>query len=57
MLVRALQPFPVPVRPLDALHLASLDFLRVNGQAVRLASYDERLNDVARRMDLPLYAL
>jgi hypothetical protein len=42
VLVRALEPFPVPVRTLDALHLASMDFLREHGQDVRLASYDAR---------------
>ena len=57
VLVRALEPFPVPVRTLDALHLASLDFLRTHGQTVRLASYDERLLTVARRLDIDVYAL
>lgn len=38
------------VRTLDALHLASMDFLRANGQAVKLASYDERLTAAARQM-------
>jgi PIN domain len=27
VLARALEPFPIPVRTLDALHLASMDFL------------------------------
>lgn len=57
VLVRALEPFPVPVRTLDALHLASMDFLRTHGQPVRLASYDERLLTVARRLDIDVYAL
>lgn len=43
VLARALEPFSKPVRTLDALHLASMDFLRRQGQDVRLASYDERL--------------
>src|SRR5262249_14378332 len=34
VLARALEPFPVPVRTLDALHLASLEFLRSHGQPV-----------------------
>jgi hypothetical protein len=54
VLARALEPFPAPVRTLDALHLASLEFLRLRGQAVRLASYDRRLNLAAQRMDVPL---
>jgi len=32
VLARALDPFPVPVRTLDALHLASCRFLRDRGQ-------------------------
>lgn len=53
VLVRATEPFPVPVRTLDALHLASVDFLRELGQDIRLASYDTRQLAVARtlRMD------
>jgi predicted nucleic acid-binding protein len=43
-LARALEPFPVPVavRTLDALHLATMDFIRENGEPVQLASYDNR---------------
>lgn len=47
---RALEPFPVPVRTLDALHLASMTFLRSQGQSVSLASYDERLLAGARAL-------
>jgi uncharacterized protein len=43
VLARALQPFPVPVRALDAIHLAALEFIRAQNQSVQLASYDERL--------------
>ena len=43
VLMRALEPFPVPVRTLDALHLASLDYLRRHGQTIALASYDRRM--------------
>jgi predicted nucleic acid-binding protein len=42
VLARAVEPFPAPVRTLDALHLASIEFLRDRGQDVRLASYDTR---------------
>ncbi|MGA7739223.1 MAG: hypothetical protein WCB22_27860, partial [Pseudolabrys sp.] len=34
VLARALDPFPMPVRTLDALHLASIEFLRVRQQHV-----------------------
>jgi predicted nucleic acid-binding protein len=57
VLARALEPFPMPVRTLDALHLASLQFLREQGQTVQLATYDRRLLDAARALRFPLYAL
>ena len=47
-LTRALDPFPVPVRTLDAIHLAALEFIRAQKQNVQLASYDERLVAAAR---------
>lgn len=47
VLVRALEPFPLPVRTLDALHLASIEFLRGRGQDIALATYDERLQAAA----------
>ena len=57
VLVRALEPFPTPVRTLDALHLAAVEFLRAHGQAVRLASYDSRQITAARALMIPLYDL
>ena len=57
VLARALEPFPIPVRTLDALHLASVEFLRGRGQTVELASYDERMLAVARALRIPPYAL
>ena len=50
VLVRALEPFPKPIRTLDALHLASMDFLYKQGQRVTLASYDDRLINAARAL-------
>lgn len=50
VLARALEPFAKPLRTLDALHLASMDFLRQHGQEVRLASYDERPIAAARQL-------
>jgi len=55
VLARALEAFPKPVRTLDALHLASMDFLRGQGQMVRLASYDERLIDAARALQFTIH--
>ena len=57
VLARALEPFPSPVRTLDALHLASIEFLRAQGQVVQLASYDDRLTAAARALRIPLYKL
>lgn len=57
VLARALEPFPLPVRTLHALHLASLEFLRDQRQAVRLASYDARMLAVAAKLAIPLYRL
>lgn len=57
LLARALHPFPAPVRTLDALHLSSLSFLREHGYEVQLATYDERMADVARAMRIPLFVL
>ena len=57
VLARALEPFPRPVRTLDALHLASMEFLRAHGQAIQLASYDERLTAAARALTIPLFRL
>jgi predicted nucleic acid-binding protein len=57
VLARAVEPFPAPVRTLDALHLASIEFLRSRGQRVELASYDDRLAAAARSLGIPLAAL
>jgi len=57
VLARALEPFPKAVRTLDALHLASMDFLQKQGQSVTLASYDDRLINGARALRFPLYKL
>ena len=57
VLARVLDAFPVPVRTLDALHLASCDYLRNQGQSVSLASYDHRMTTAARALALPVYDL
>ncbi len=54
VLARALDPFPVSVRTLDALHLASCQFLRDRGQRVELASYDHRMANAAGALGIPL---
>jgi predicted nucleic acid-binding protein len=57
VLSRALEPFPYPVRTLDALHLASAEFLQQRQPALRMATYDARLGEVARAIGIPLYVL
>jgi hypothetical protein len=57
VLARALDPWPFPLRTLDALHLASIEFLRAHGQVVKLASYDGRVINAARRLSIPLFTL
>ena len=50
VLSRALEAFPGSVRTLDALHLASADYLRVQGIKFTLATYDARMQQVAKAM-------
>ena len=50
ILVRALQPFPIAVRTLDALHLATMVYLRSRGQEIHLASYDRRFVEAAKAL-------
>lgn len=57
VLERALAPFPVPVRTLDALHLSSLSYLRERGMDVALVTYDERMREAAVAMGIPSRAL
>ncbi len=57
VLARALEPFPQPVRTLDALHLASLDFLGQRRLEPVLASYDQRVVVTARSMGIPISEL
>ena len=52
VLTRALEPFPVPVRTLDALHLASMVYLRDRDGSLTLASYDDRLVRAARALEI-----
>ena len=56
ILVRALEPFPVSVRTLDALHLATVEFIRRREPNVELASYDKRLLAGAQALGISTYA-
>lgn len=57
VLLRALEPFPVAVRTLDGLHLATIEFLRARGEDIELASYDRRLVAGARALGIAIYPL
>lgn len=57
VLARTLEPFPKPVRTLDALHLASIEFLRERDPGVRLATYDARQAAAAAALGISLYDL
>lgn len=57
-ILRMPQPrWPVPLRTLDALHLASMCFLRDQGAEPVLASHDRRLNAAAEHLRFGLYDL
>ena len=57
VLDRALKPFPAPVRTLDALHLATFEFLLDHAADVSLASYDGRMVAVAEAMGRRIHPL
>lgn len=57
VLARALEPFPAPVRTLDALHLASIALLRERRLSVRLATYDARMRVAAEALGIPMEPL
>ena len=50
VLARALASFDVPVRTLDALHLATMHYLKAENVPATLASYDRRLLSAAAAM-------
>lgn len=52
VLARALEPFPVRVRTLDALHLATADYLVTQGMRIEFTSYDESQAAAARALGL-----
>ena len=54
VLARALDPFPTPLRTLDALHLASIELVRGLGQDVELATYDGRQRAAAESLGISI---
>ena len=62
VLARALEAFPVSaaiaaVRTRGALHPASCDHLRRQGQTLSLADYDRRMTTAARSPGIPVFGL
>jgi len=54
VLVRALKPFLIPLRTLDTLHVAPIEYLRQIGSDVTLASFDQRMLMSARALQIPI---
>jgi hypothetical protein len=54
---RALESFPVAVRTLDSLHLATIESLRAQGNDVVLASFDRRMILAARALGISVYQM
>jgi predicted nucleic acid-binding protein len=52
---RARDKYPMQVRTLDALHLASIQFLREQGVHLELATYDVRMREAAVKLKIPLH--
>lgn len=57
IVARLYEPFPVRVRTLDAIHLATLAHLARGPVKARLATYDQRLSAAAARMGIELVSL
>jgi uncharacterized protein len=55
VLARAREPFPVHVRTSDGLHLATIEFIRTNGDFIELATFDARMMSAARALGIAIY--
>jgi predicted nucleic acid-binding protein len=49
--------WPIPVRTLDAIHLASALFLIKEGVDLEIATYDKRLRDAAKKLKIKIHPL
>ena len=56
VLTRALEPWPAPLRTLDALHLATIAFLLERRQKVSLATLDQRMLNIAGTLGIPIWS-
>jgi hypothetical protein len=57
VLARALAPFPIAVRTLDGLHLATAEHLYRQDSSLELGSYDEDLKAAATAVGIPIAEL
>jgi hypothetical protein len=57
ILARALAPFPVPVRTLEGLHLATAEYLRRQDSSLEVGTYDEDLKTAATALGIPVAEL
>ena len=55
VLARSIDPFPIPVRTLDAMHLATIDHIRSETDTIKLASFDKRMLACARALGIAVY--
>ena len=55
VLARSIDPFPIPVRTLDAMHLATIDRIRSETDTIKLASFDKRMLACARALGIAVY--
>ena len=52
-----MRPFPIAIRTLDALHLATVDYLMRSYKHLSLATYDKRMREAAIALGIPLVDL
>jgi len=57
VLARVLEPFPVRVRTLDALHIASAEYLRTSRVEIVVATYDPRMAEASAAVGFDLHPL
>jgi predicted nucleic acid-binding protein len=57
VLARALEPFPIAVRTLDALHLATAAHLAGRGLQIALATFDARMREAAAALGLRIASI
>ncbi|MBN1962726.1 MAG: type II toxin-antitoxin system VapC family toxin [Deltaproteobacteria bacterium] len=55
VLQRAIELFPVTIRTLDALHLATACYLRDHHQKITLATFDERMRNASTALGIELF--